>query len=148
MRPSGAVLLHREADGAAEEERGLEIDLVLDVPVLLGDRGEVGAAAEHAREVRDAPEAAELGARAPDELGVRGEIREVDGRGGVARAREPGEHLRERVAVLIDAEHAPPRRATASAVARPMPRAAPVTITPRPSSPAPTDQSPRTTATA
>ncbi len=83
---------------------------MLRVPVLLGDRGEIVSAAEDRGEVRDAPEVAQIGARAAHELVVGCEVREIDDRRRVSRAGEPGEHLLEPLAVPIDGEDPAARR--------------------------------------
>ena len=83
---------------------------MLRVPVLLGDRGEIVAAAEDRGEVRDAPEVAQVAARAAHEVVVGREVREVDDRRRVAGADEAGEHLLEPLAVPIDGEHPPAGR--------------------------------------
>ena len=127
---------------ARQEERGLEVDVVLEVPVLLGhlvERCRGGAARRPGWRGR-------RGCRAPDAPASTSGAWRRRGRAGRRRRRRgplpsrPADHLVDGDLVQVDGQDLRAGRREASATALPMPPAAPVTMTPLPSRPAPTLQ--------
>ena len=57
IRPPCPACDHGPAGGTGEEERGLEVDVVLEIPVLLGDLVERRPATEDRRKVHQAVDA-------------------------------------------------------------------------------------------
>ena len=138
IRPPRPCSRRIGAGRAVEEEAGLQVDVVLEVPVLLGHLVDVVAADQHGGDVREHVEAAECrpgragaAARAPRDRGRRAPPP------GAGRPRASATSSRDGIAVHVDRADAAPAAANADATARPIPPPAPVTTTLFPSSPAP-----------
>ena len=136
-----ALLDHRVAGRTAQEERRLEVDVVLEVPVVLGHLVQAAPATQHGGQVGQHVQVAELVAGPRDERGVARQVAQVGGHGRRGRCpRSRPRPPRVRAWSRSTAITLAPVAENACATALPMPPAAPVTMTPLPSRPAPTLQ--------
>ena len=140
IRPPRPCAAQHPRRGAVEEERRLEVDVVLEVPVLLGHLVDVGAADEHRRRLDQHVEPAEGFGDALEHRLVLVDLAEVHADGEVRTAGQRVDHGVCTVAWSTStAATRAPASAKAATTSRPMPPAAPATTTPLPSSPAPID---------
>ena len=108
IRPPLARLDHRAAGGAGQEERRLEVDVVLEVPVVLGHLVERAAAAEHRGEVRQDVDAAQLVLRALDEWRVRTQVAQIGHHPGVPGPLQAADQVVQATLVQVDGHHLGP----------------------------------------
>ena len=110
IRPPRPCSRSRRPAARLRKNGGLEIDVVLGVPVLLGHLVDVGAPDQHGGRVREHVEAAECSLSAPEQGLVGREIAKVERFRQVRAALEPVGDLADGIPVHVDRTDAGARR--------------------------------------